>query len=403
IQGIEPEVVKAQIKAVVEDIGVDAIKTGMLYTSEIIKVVAEEVRKLASPLVVDPVMMAKSGARLLKEEAVKSLVDELLPLATVITPNALEVEVLVKIKPRDVDDAKKAAKAIADLGPKAVVVKGGHVPTHDKVVDVLYYEGKYEVYEAQRLDEKYTHGTGCSFASAIAAELAKGKSVVEAVASAKRFITKAIRWGIPVGRGIRPVNPMASLYEDAERFEVIEDVKKAVRLLEESPNFYRLIPECQSNVGMALSHAADLHHIAAIPGRIVRLMNRAKASACPEFGASKHVASTILTIMKFDPSVKAALNIKYSDEVLKLCRDLGYKISFYDRREEPEEIKKVEGKTTGWGAEQAVKRLGEVPDIIYHTGDYGKEAMIVLLGKSAQEVAKRALEIADLYSKQTSS
>lgn len=398
VQGVDPSIVEAQIKAVVDDVGVDAVKTGMLYRSEIIHVVAEQLRRSRFPLVVDPVMVAKSGAKLLEINAVRSLIDEILPLATVVTPNVPEAEALTKLQVRTVDDAERAAKAISDLGPKAVVVKGGHIPMGEKVFDVLYLEGRHKVFEGKRLYSKNTHGTGCTFASAITAELAKGRPIVEAVGVAKDFVTEAIRWGVSIGTGFGPVNPVGFLYEAAEKYEVLCNVKEGVRILEGCSEFSEVIPESQTNLGMALTYAETQDQVAAVPGRLVKIFNRAKASGCPEFGATRHIASTILAVMKFDPTMRAAMNIKYSEELVATCRELGLKVSFYDRREEPEEVRRVEGRTTAWGAEQSVKRLGFVPDVIYHTGDYGKEAMIVLLGRTATDVAKKAIEITNACS-----
>jgi hydroxymethylpyrimidine kinase/phosphomethylpyrimidine kinase len=172
VQDVDPEILRAQIDAVAEDIGVDAAKTGMLHTSEIIKVVSERIERYGFPTVVDPVMVAKGGARLLEKEAAKTLISKLLPLATVVTPNTTEAEAISGKPIRSIDDAKAAAKEIAVMGPKAVIVKGGHLPG-DKAIDVLFYDDAFQLFEAERLETTATHGTGCTFSSAIAAELAK--------------------------------------------------------------------------------------------------------------------------------------------------------------------------------------------------------------------------------------
>lgn len=395
VQDIDVEVIKAQIEAVADDIGVDAAKTGMLHTSEIIKAVAEEVGRYGFPLVVDPVMIAKSGATLLRPEAKETLIRALLPLATVVTPNAMEAEALAGMNIKTLTDGREAAERIVAMGPRAVVVKGGHILSEgEKAVDILLFEGRFRTFEAERYDAKTTHGTGCSFASAIAAELAKGKGVVEAVGVAKEFVNRAIRYGLPIGRGHGPLNPMASLYNEAERYAVLRDVREAVRILEANPEAATLTPEVQINIGMALSYASNYNDVAAVPGRIVKTDQGLRASGSPWFGASRHVARTIMAIMRHDPKVRAGMNIRYSEELVRICEGLGLVTSFYDRREEPPEVKAREGMTTVWGAEQAVKRIGKVPDAIYHLGDWGKEAMITLLGKSAVEVANTAVKIA---------
>lgn len=393
IQDVQPEIIKAQIEAVIEDIGVDAAKTGMLHTADIIRVVANQVKLHRFPVVVDPVMVAKSGARLLKPEAGKALIELLIPLATVITPNAPEAEAIIGSKVKTVDDAMDAARQLAEMGPKAVVVKGGHIQG-EKAIDILYFEGQIHRLEGVKYSVSTTHGTGCSFSAAIAAELAKGNGVVEAVKLAKDFVGKAIRFGVAVGSGHGPVNPLADLYREAERSSALRDVEKGISLLESNPVIVKLAPESQMNLARALDYAEDVTDVAGVPGRIVRIGDRVKASSLPSFGGSGHVARTVLTAMRFEPGRRAGLNVKYSPKVVDICRKLGLSVSYYDRGEEPKEIKEMEGRTTTWGAEMAIKRVGKVPDIIYHEGGWGKEPMITILGSSALQVASLAIEIA---------
>jgi hydroxymethylpyrimidine kinase/phosphomethylpyrimidine kinase len=397
VRKIEPELVRAQIRAVVEDMGVDSAKTGMLYDQDIIRVVAEEWRSIAKPLVVDPVMVAKSGARLLKEEAIRALKEELLPLATVATPNVPEAEVLADLKIKDVEDMKEAARRLASLGAKAVVVKGGHLPlASGRLMNVLYLNGETHEHELPYYPVGTTHGSGCAFSAAIAAELAKGRDIEEAVELAGRLTSEAIKRGLSLGKGHGPVNPMAELYAKADELTALEDVKRAVRMLEQLGSGDVLSPESQINVAVALRHAEGPHDIIAIPGRIVNVMGRLRASAWPERGASKHLANYLLVLQRLKPEVRAAVNIKFSKKFVERALALGLQVSSYDRRQEPPSVKAVEGGTTRWGAEQAVASLGAVPDVIYHEGDVGKEPMIVVLGRTAEEAVRRALLIAGL-------
>ena len=395
IQDVSVEVVKAQIDAVVEDIGVDAAKTGMLHTSEIIEAVAEKVREYQIPLVVDPVMVAKSGAPLLKPDARDTLIRVLLPIAKVVTPNAREAEVLTGIKIGSLEDARRAAKLIAEMGPTAVIVKGGHLKGAESV-DVLYHNGSYVELSTPRVQSKYTHGTGCSFSAAIAAELAKGSSIEEAFKVAKELVTSAIRFGIPVGSGHGPLNPMARLYNDSERYYTWKRVSEAVELLESLDNAEEIVPEVGMNVAMSLPYAENLMDVVAVPGRLRRVGNRIKASSPPEFGASSHLARYILTARRYDARVRAALNIAFNEDFLTELGKMGLTVSYYDRREEPPEIKENEGASVPWGVEQAVKRVGKVPNVIYHRGDWGKEPMIVLLGEDAVKLAELVRRLAEV-------
>ncbi len=197
--------IRTQIDAVISDIGTDAVKTGMLSSAAIIETVAEKLREHSlTNLVVDPVMVAKGGDRLLQEQAVESLRKVLLPLARVVTPNVPEAEALTGRKIESLQDARAAARQLVEMGARAAVVKGGHLdgpPT-----DVLYDGRRFTELTAERIETTSTHGTGCTFASAIAAGLAKGKSVEDAVAQAKRYVTEAIRHAFPMGKGHGPLN-----------------------------------------------------------------------------------------------------------------------------------------------------------------------------------------------------
>lgn len=392
VQDIEVEIIKKQIEAVADDIGIDAAKTGMLHTSEIIKAVAEEVRKYGFPLVVDPVMIAKSGAPLLKPEAKKTLIDVLLPLATVLTPNAFEAEEIIRRKIASLDEAKEAAMQIAELGPKAVVVKGGHL-SGEYSIDVVYYDGKFELLKSPRIETRTTHGTGCTFSAAIAAELAKGKNVLEAIRVAKELVTASIKFGICVGSGHGPVNPMAPIYKESERWNVLRRVEEASELLQ-SREIADLSPEVGINVAMALPYAESIEDVAAIPGRLRRAGKRLIAAACPEFGASSHLSRYILEAMKHDPNVRAAINLIYKEELIEKLRKMKLVVSSYDRREEPPEVKEKEGATVPWGMKVAINKVGRVPDVVYHLGDWGKEPMIVLLGKDPVELAEILISLA---------
>ncbi len=207
VHEVPPEVVAKQIDVVVEDIGVDAAKTGMLSSVPIIEAVADRVRhhRLAN-LVVDPVMVAKSGAPLLRPEAQDALRRLLLPLALVVTPNLPEAEVLVGRPVRDLQAMREAARALRDWGPRVVLVKGGHL--QGEPVDVLYDGEEFEELRADRVPARHTHGTGCVLSAAIAAYLSRGLSVREAVRKGKEFVTEAIRYGLPLGKGVGPCNPL---------------------------------------------------------------------------------------------------------------------------------------------------------------------------------------------------
>ncbi|MDI6686996.1 MAG: bifunctional hydroxymethylpyrimidine kinase/phosphomethylpyrimidine kinase, partial [Desulfobacterales bacterium] len=294
IYDIPENFVEKQFDSVATDIGIDTAKTGMLANSRIIKKIAEKIRQYKiAILVVDPVMVAKGGALLIEDEARQSLIEELLPLAFVITPNIPEAEVLSKIKISSVDDMKKSAKIILGLGAKNVVVKGGHLA--GDAIDILYDGKRFHEFISERIDTQNTHGTGCTYSAAIATFLAKGekgkeeKYILEAVKKAKEYITDALRFSLSLGRGHGPTNHFAPILRDSQRYACILDLKKAVERIK-AEKCGNIIPEVQSNFCYAVPYARGPGDIAAIPGRIVKIGEDVCTFKDPAFGASRHIA-----------------------------------------------------------------------------------------------------------------
>ena len=391
VHNLPPEAVAAQIDSVLTDIGAQAIKTGMLANAEIIAAVAEALRGYPDlPLVVDPVMIAKSGDALLESDAVSTLIERLIPLATVITPNLDEARALTGIEASDVDGMRTIARRLFEMGPRHVVVKGGHLK--GSAIDVLYDGADFQCFEAERVDTTSTHGTGCTFASAITAGLAKGAGVADAVAAAKAYLTGALRHAAPMGRGHGPVHHFHNLYRPADRIEVLDQLSAAARRLE-SAHAGDLVPEVQCNLGMGLAGARSADDVAAFPGRLIRVRRDIRSVAPPEFGASSHVARIILTAMRRDPAKRSVMNIRYDESILDACRGLGLSVASFDRHEEPLESKNREGSSLEWGTGRVIEEQGFVPDIVYDLGDEGKEPMIRVIAGNPGRVADIALAV----------
>ncbi|WP_058305829.1 bifunctional hydroxymethylpyrimidine kinase/phosphomethylpyrimidine kinase [Gracilibacillus massiliensis] len=205
VQHLSIDFIEKQLDAVLKDIPPQGIKTGMIATVDMMKLIASKLANTNIPYVIDPVMVAKSGDSLMEEESRRVIRDVLIPLATVVTPNVPEAEILVDFNIKSQDDAKKAAKVIVeDLGAQSAVVKGGHL--QGEAIDVLYDGEEYYYFKDARFDTKHTHGTGCTFSAVITAELAKGKSIKEAVALGKAYITDAIQYSLQLGNGNGPTN-----------------------------------------------------------------------------------------------------------------------------------------------------------------------------------------------------
>lgn len=394
VQGVydlPDKAVAQQIESVLSDIGAQVIKIGMLANGGIIESVVTSLQPYQHiPLVVDPVMVAKSGDALLASEAIATLKDKLLPIATVITPNLGEAEALTGIKATDEEGMREIARRLYDMGPRYVVVKGGHL--EGAAVDVLFDGVSFDVFEADRIDTPNTHGTGCTFAAAIAAEMAKGSDVKTAVGDAKTYVTEAIRYAEPIGSGHGSVHHFHTLYREVEKRTVLDQLTAAARRLEEA-HAGALIPEVQSNLGMGLTGARTFDDVAAFPGRLIRLHRDIRSVAPPEFAASTHVAKIVLTAMEHDPDKRAVMNIRYEEEMLAACRALNLSIASFDRHEEPKDVKNLEGSSLEWGTAQVIRETGEVPDIIYDIGDEGKEPMIRILGRDPGRIVDIVLAI----------
>lgn len=395
IQGVHPvpvDFIRLQMESVIKDIGVDVVKTGMLATPEIVDTVVDVLREnVVEVIVVDPVMVAKSGDRLLSDQAVAVMKERLISIARLVTPNLAEAEVLSGLEVKNVEGMKEAAKRIHDLGARYVLVKGGHL--RGRPVDVLYDGEHFQDFEGQRIPGRNTHGTGCTFSAALATLLAQGKNVLTAVAIAKQFITRAITLGVSVGRGHGPTNPYAEVLFYKEKEAMRMEMEKTLSLLLEA-RLARLIPEVRSNLCYALPGALSFFDVLAVPGRISAVGDKLVVYKDPAFGASRHVARVVLAAMKRNPEMRAAMNIKYSKEIISACMRTGVTLASFDRRKEPKSVKEREGASLDWGTEAALKSVSYFPDAIYDEGDVGKEPMVRVLGRNPLEVANKVIRIA---------
>ena len=234
IEDISPSMIKKQINVIFDDIEVNVVKIGMVSKIESIKAIAEalkEVRNLPS-IVLDPVMVSKNGFSLLSKNAKETLVKELFPLSTLVTPNILEAEEIINKRILTVEDMKGAAKEILNLGPKAVLIKGGHLK--GDAIDVLYDGVEYSIFRENRLSNNNTHGTGCTLSSAIASNIAKGYLLKESVKCAKQYVTEAIKYGFNLGKGVGPTHHFYKFYNNYGEFiEKQEKSKEKFKILME--------------------------------------------------------------------------------------------------------------------------------------------------------------------------
>jgi hydroxymethylpyrimidine/phosphomethylpyrimidine kinase len=395
VQPVAPELVEAQLEAVLADFPVDAVKIGMLAKGATVRAVARRLRDMTErpPVVVDPVLAAGRGGALLEEEGIDLLKTELFPLATILTPNVPEAERLTGMSIETPDHLEDAARQLHALGPAWVLAKGGHLAGDP--VDVLT-DGKNAYHlPGARLPAPHNHGSGCLLATALAAHLAQGLTVPEAVNQARELVVAALRHGLPLGQGTGPVNPYAPFARERSRYEVLEQLQAAAaRLVRE--DISPLIPEVMSNLGYALPYAEGLEHVAAFPGRILKTPQGTLVPAPPAFGASRHIAAVILAARQAFPHIRSAMNIRYVEGVEDLAPLLHLHHASFDRAQEPLEVKAREGGTLAWGVSSVLQNLQSwepPPDLISDRGEVGKEPMLRVLGEDPMSVLQKTLAL----------
>jgi hydroxymethylpyrimidine kinase/phosphomethylpyrimidine kinase len=393
--------IEAQLDAVFADIGTDAVKTGMLWNAAIVRLVA---KKLAAyrvrNLVVDPVFVATDGTLLLDQEGQNALREELLPLASLVTPNLPEAAALADMEVATTVEMQEAARRIRAYGAQACLVKGGHLSGDP--VDILLDEEGYTEFPSERLGGADVHGTGCMLSAAIATELAKGVPLREAVQRGREFTRAGIKAAQIIGRGQKFFAPPLAkipLLEDltAEQATILAALQQAVTMLQGEAHIGGLIPEVSANLAYALPHAHTPEEVAAFPGRIVRVREAIATVHPPAFNASQHIASVILAVMQHDPSLRAAMNIAYAPAIIKACKEAGLSVLGFDRGKEPPEAQEQEGRSLAWGVEAVLEKADQVPDVIYDEGGWGKEPMIRVIGVDPEQVVQKVIAINRRY------
>jgi hydroxymethylpyrimidine kinase/phosphomethylpyrimidine kinase len=385
---IAPSMVEQQIRSVLTDMRPDAIKVGMVYSSPIIDAVYRSLKKISKiPIVLDPILAAGTGDKLLRSEAYKSFASKLIPSCTLITPNRMEAEKLAGTVIRTENGAIEAATKIKKLGAENVIVKGGHFGSAYVTDLLLDSKGTITKFTNPRLKIKEIHGSGCSFSSAVTAYLAKSMALTEACKKANEYVHIAIRDALRIGRGLPIANPISVIHRDASRYHTVTDLQEAAEQVSMLDGFYRVIPETQTNFAYALLDAANISDVAAVRGRIIKIENTAAPASYVKFGASSHVASAIIAYMSINPDFRSAINIRFDKRIVDVCKSL-FSVAGYDRTKEPKRIKRREGSSVAWGVLAALSKNPRA-DVIYHTGDVGKEPMITLFGRNPAEIVAR--------------
>ena len=379
ITSIEPvsrRSLELQMESVLSDFQIDAIKIGMVFNSQNIKTIHSKLKNSKFPIVVDPIIKSTTGRLLLKKNALSDYRKMIIPLADVITPNRYESKVLTGFT-----DARKAAKKIQAMGAKNVIITG-FTESNSKISDyILEPNNQYKI--SGKKIQIINHGSGCDYSASMTQSLAKGLTVSKSVRIAKKFVYQSIKNSISIGKGINITHQ-----------EIPKDTKNLLHAIDEFKrikNIHRVIPECQTNFVFAKINPKTINDVLGISGRLVKAGKEIITAGELAYGGSQHVASAVIQINKKFPEILSCINIKYNTKIISKAKKLGFVVLSYDRTKEPTKVKRQENSSIIWGMSSILKT--KCPDLVYHKGDFGKEAMILIFGQTPNDVIKKVSKL----------
>jgi len=383
VEPVSQKILKNQLELVISDFKIDGIKIGMVYNSQIIKVLNHQLKKLKIPIVIDPILKSTTGRSLIEDSAIKDFQKFLIPLATIITPNKFEAEILSKTKINQKNTPEKIAKIIQKMGAKNIVITG-IVTKNNQISDfVLEKNNKYFI-SGDRIS-KINHGSGCNYSAAMIFALAKNKTIRESVKFAKQFTYNSIKNAKNVGKGIA--------ITDIQKYDKINlELSDAINQFVEIKNIYKNIPECQTNFVYSKERPKSTKDILGISGRIVKTGKHVMVAGNLTYNGSKHVATALLTMNKRFPQIRSAINLKYQNTTILKIKKSKLTVFNYDRNQEPKNVK-LKSSSIQWGIKSVIKNSKKASDVIYHKGDFGKEPMIIVFGKTPNNVLRKILKI----------
>ena len=376
IEPVSKRSLELQMESVLSDFHIDAVKIGMVFNSQIIKAIHSKLKNSKFPIVVDPIIKSTTGRLLLKKNALPDYRKMIIPLADVITPNRYESKILTGIT-----DARKAAKKIQSMGAKNVIITG-FTESNNKIYDfILEPNNQYKI-SGKKLPI-VNHGSGCDYSASMTESLAKGLPISKAVKIAKKFVYQSIKNSINIGKGINITHQeipkdALSLHNSIDEFRQIK-------------NIHRVIPECQTNFVFAKTNPKTINDVLGISGRLVKTGKEIEIAGQIVYGGSQHVASAVIEVNKKFPEILSCINIKYDKKIILKAKKLGLTVLSYDRIKEPKKIKSKENSSIIWGVANSLKN--KCPDLIYHKGDIGKEAMILIFGINPSNVIKKVSKL----------
>ena len=376
IEPVSKKSLKSQLNSILSDFHIDAIKIGMVYNSDIIKIIHSEFRNNHVPIIVDPIIKSTTGNLLLKKSALSDYKKMIIPLANIITPNKYEAKIL-----SGVSNVRNAAKKIQILGAESVIVTGAST-LKDKISDFVLEKNKeYEI--TGKMIPIQNHGSGCNYSASLTVLLAKQYTLNQAVKIAKNYVYNSIKNSKNVGKGVRITHTTNS----NEKMELIESIKNFKQI----KNVYKTIPECQTNFVYSKINPKTIKDVLGVSGRLVKSGKEVVTAGEIIYGGSYHVATAIIQVNKKFPNIRSGLNIRFNPKIISKARSYGLTVLTYDRSKEPKKSKQQEGSSIKWGINHALK--SKSPDLIYHKGDMGKEPMILIFGEKPNDIIKKISKI----------
>ena len=372
IAPISAKDIRTQLESVLSDFQIDAIKIGMVYDSSIIKIVNTMIKNQKCPIVVDPIIESTTKKILLKKSAIDSYKKYIIPLATIITPNKKEAKIL-----SGSSKAEDAAKELQKLGAKNVIITGFRESEKEIEDFVMEVDNNY-ILKGKKI-KIINHGSGCNYSASITASLAKKKSIYEATVTAKEYVYQSIKKSKNLGKGIKITHKEIS--------KIQKELSHSILDFQNIKNVSKLIPECQTNFVFSKNKPKTIKNVLGISGRLVKSGNNVIQAGELVFGGSQHVATAVIQVSKKFSKIRSAINIKYEPKIITNAKKHRMSVLSYDRKNESKKSKSKENSSISWGISSCLK--SDIPDIIYHKGDFGKEPMIIVFGETPAEVVRK--------------
>ena len=373
---ISSKIIKSQLESVLSDFQIDSIKIGMMYDSSIIKAVHVMIKNQKCPIVVDPIIESTTKTILLKKSAITDYRKMIIPLATIITPNKRESKILSGCS--KVDDA---ARRLQELGARNVIITG-YRESEREIEDFVMESDRNYILKGKRI-KMINHGSGCNYSASITASLARKKSIHEAANIAKEYVYQSIKNSKDLGKGIKITYKKNS--------EIQKQLSLSIIDFQNIKDVSKIIPECQTNFVFSKNKPKNIKNVLGISGRLVKSGNNVIQAGDLVFGGSQHVATALIEVSKKFPEIRSAINIKYEPKLITKAKKRKMSVLTYNRKKESKNSKLKENSSISWGVSSCLK--SEMPDMIYHKGDLGKEPMIIVFGNTPTEVIKKIKQI----------